>query len=78
MRDRDMRRMRETFALLWNIDFHDLADADLMPGVDDWRRYNDDPTKFALKLDDAGFARFAALIESRMPERLRQKEPEDA
>lgn len=65
------RRFRNLFAVLANLDLHELEEAGVIhPGAvggTSWDRWNRDPVMFVLKLNDDRLAKLVALIEAREP-----------
>lgn len=60
---------RNMFAILHNLDRDELAG--VVTSDDSWRSFNDEPTRFILKLDDARLDALYALVQKRQPARYR-------
>ena len=74
-RNARIRRFRNTFAILMNVDKHELEVAGVMRpdqvGGGDWERFNKDIGMFVLKLPDDRLEALYELVESRQPEQYR-------
>jgi len=63
----DGQRFANICRIMMNIDKADLVEAGIMhanEGGNDWRRFNDQPFIFVVKLDDVKLAKLWALIEA--------------
>lgn len=72
------RRFRNACAIMLNLDFVDLVEAGVIAtgnfdsGGSSWKRFNNEPFVFVLKLPDECLEKLCALIESRQPPHLKE------
>jgi len=65
------RDFRDIFAVMMNIDMHELEEAGIIrkgnidEGGNSWRRFNDHPLRFVLTLDDEKLDALTALVNNR-------------
>lgn len=65
------RDFRDIMAVMMNIDLYELEDAGVIAkgnidnGGSSWKRFNDDPLRFVLKLDDAKLDALTAVVNER-------------
>lgn len=75
-RELTSREFRNVFAIMMNIDMDELVEAGIIrkgnidEGGQSWTRFNDDPLRFVLKLDDNKLDALTSLVNSRMPKKL--------
>ena len=71
----DAAKFQNALRIMWNLDRHELVEAGVFAADDDggWKAFRDAPHNQAIRLDGERFKRLWALIESRQPERYREK-----
>lgn len=73
----DAAKFHNACRIMLNIDLDELEKAGVItPGANggsDWKRFNEDPLIFMIKLPTERFNRLWALIEARQPEQYREK-----